>query len=73
MGTPMLVKTAIVLALVGIVASLAVALVRLNQDRGRSDRTIKALTVRIVMSITLFVLLVVGFLSGVVVPHGVVP
>ncbi len=73
MGTPMLVKTAIVLALLGIVASLAVALVRLNQDRGRSDRTIKALTVRIVMSITLFVLLVVGFLSGVVVPHGVVP
>ncbi|MDK9715787.1 MAG: twin transmembrane helix small protein [Sulfuritalea sp.] len=73
MQTPLLVKAIIVLALLAIVASLGVALWRLVRDRGDSERTVKALTFRIGLSIALFVLLVLGMLAGVVVPHGVVP
>ena len=67
------VKTGIVVALLAIVASLGVALVRLVQDKGRTDRTVKALTFRIGLSFALFLLLLFGFLSGMIVPHGVVP
>ncbi|BAO29548.1 twin transmembrane helix small protein [Sulfuritalea hydrogenivorans] len=73
MQTLLLVKAIIVLALLAIVASLGVALWRLVRDRGDSERTVKALTFRIGLSIALFVLLVLGMLAGVVVPHGVVP
>jgi uncharacterized membrane protein len=73
MQTPFIVKAIIVLALLAILASLALALVRLNQDRGQTSRTVKALTVRIGLSIALFLLIVVGFMTGLVVPHGVVP
>jgi hypothetical protein len=71
--TPFIVKLAIVLVLFAIIGSLALALVRLNKDRGRSNRTVTALTFRIVMSLALFFLIVLGFLTGVIVPHGVTP
>lgn len=73
MHTPLPIKVFIVIALGAIVASMAVALLRLRRDGGRSTGTIRALTVRIVLSIALFLLLVLGFLTGVIVPHGVVP
>jgi len=73
MHTPLFIKLAIVIALVAIVASLGVALFRLQRERGRSTGTIKALTIRIALSIALFLLLVAGFLTGIIVPHGVVP
>ena len=73
MQTPLLVKVVMVLALLAIVVSLGVALWRLISDRGDSERAVKALTFRIGLSIALFVLLVLGMLTGVVVPHGVVP
>lgn len=73
MQTPFLIKAFIVLTLIAILGSLAVALVRLVQDRGRSERTAKALTLRIVMSIGLFIFLVIAVLLGLVVPHGVTP
>lgn len=73
MHTPLWIKIVIVAALLAIVFSLGVALWRLVGDRGDSERTVKALTFRIGLSIVLFVLLVLGMLTGVVVPHGVVP
>lgn len=73
MQTPLLVKLIMVFALLAIVASLGVALWRLITDRGESERTVKALTFRIGLSIALFMLLVLGMLTGVVVPHGIVP
>jgi len=73
MQTALLVKILIVVALLAIVASLGVALFRLQRERGRSTGTVKALTVRIALSIALFLLLVLGFVTGIVVPHGVVP
>ena len=73
MQTAPWIKVVIVAALLAIVISLGVALWRLVRDRGDSERTVKALTFRIGLSIVLFVLLVLGMLTGVVVPHGVVP
>ena len=73
METPWFVKLLMVAALLAVVASLGVALVQLVRDRGQSTRMAKALTWRIGLSILLFVLLVAGMFTGVVVPHGVVP
>jgi hypothetical protein len=47
-----------------ILFSLFSALFFLLKDRGGSTRTAKALTVRVVLSITLFVLLLLGFHFG---------
>jgi hypothetical protein len=68
-----LVRIAIVVAFLMVLASLGVALVRLVRNRGHTTGTVKALTWRIGLSLTLFALLVVGMLTGVVVPHGVIP
>jgi len=66
----MLTKSLIVLALLLIIASLASALFYLVTDRSRSPRTAKALTYRIGMSLALFFLLLVGYQSGLLHPHG---
>lgn len=73
MQTPLPIKVIMVLALLAIVASLGVALWRLVHERGQSERTVKALTFRIGLSIALFVLLLLGMFTGLIVPHGVVP
>ncbi|MBI2313167.1 MAG: twin transmembrane helix small protein [Betaproteobacteria bacterium] len=49
-----------------ILASLGSALYYLVKDRGESTRTVKALTVRIVVSIALFLLLMAGFYFGLI-------
>jgi len=52
-----------------IVGSLASALYFLVKDKGQSDRTLKALTVRISLSVGLFLLLMAGFYFGIIPPH----
>lgn len=66
----MLIKTAIILMLVLIFASLFSALVFLYRDKGRGTRTAKALTWRIGLSITLFLLLMAGYYFGIIPPQG---
>ena len=61
----------IILIFIGILASLGSALVHLVRGRGRSERTAKALTVRIGMSIGLFVLLFLLWWAGLIRPHGI--
>lgn len=73
MQTALWIKVVIVAALLAIVFSLGMALWRLVSDRGDSQRAVRALTFRIGLSIALFILLLLGMLTGVVVPHGVVP
>jgi hypothetical protein len=65
----MLIKVAIVVMLILIVGSLFSALFYLIKDKGNSERTAKALTVRISLSIILFLLLMLGFFTGVIQPH----
>jgi len=66
-------QTLIVLILLVIVVSLGSALYYLFKDRGRSPRTVRALTFRIGLSIGLFVLLLLGFQFGLLHPHGIKP
>ncbi|MDQ2136850.1 twin transmembrane helix small protein [Alcaligenaceae bacterium A4P071] len=47
-------RIVVVLAFIGILASLASALVYLMKDQGKTNRTVNALTVRIGMSVVLF-------------------
>jgi hypothetical protein len=60
----MLIKVIIVLTLIVIVGSLFSALFFLAKDKSGSDRTVKALTIRIGLSITLFILLILGYYFG---------
>jgi hypothetical protein len=57
-------KIAVILFLVFIVGSLFSALYYLVRDRGRGSRTVKALTVRITLSVVLFALLMLGYYFG---------
>ena len=62
-------KIVIIAFLILIVGSLGSALYYLVRDKGASDRTVKALTVRISLSIALFVLLMAGYYFGFI-PRG---
>ena len=57
-------KILVILFLVFILGSLGSALYFLVTDRGRSERMVKALTVRITLSVVLFALLMLGFYFG---------
>lgn len=56
------------LFIVLILASLASALYYLIKDKGQSDRTVRMLTVRVTLSLALFVLLMGGYYFGII-PH----
>ena len=53
-----------------IVMSLGSAMFYLIRDKGKSDRTVKALTVRVALSLTLFVLLMLGYYFGIIPKSG---
>ena len=57
------------LMMVAILVSLGSALFYLVKDQGFSTRTVKALTWRVGISITLFILLWVAFYMGWITPH----
>lgn len=67
----MLTKAIIVLMLFIIIGSLFSGLFYLIKDKGTSERTVRALTVRISLSVLLFVLLMIGYATGLLQPHGV--
>jgi small-conductance mechanosensitive channel len=64
----MLFKIVVVLALLVIIASLFSALYFLAKDKDGGARTVKALTLRIGLSIALFVLLLLGYYFGLIGP-----
>jgi hypothetical protein len=64
-------KILVVLVLFTIIGSLFSGLFFLIRDKGASDRTVRALTVRISLSVLLFVLLMIGYATGLLQPHGV--
>ena len=69
----MWIKILIVLVLLMILASLASGMIYMLRDRGNSERAVKALTVRIGLSVTLFILLMIAFATGMIEPHGLFP
>lgn len=56
----------VILFIVVILASLGSALYYMIRDRGTTERTVKALTLRIALSAALFLLLMLGFYTGVI-------
>lgn len=54
----------VILFIIVILGSLGSAMYYLVKDRGTTERTAKALTIRIALSITLFLLLMLGFHFG---------
>ncbi len=64
----MLFKIIVVLALFVIIASLFSALYFLAKDKNGGTRTVRALTLRIGLSITLFLLLLLGYYFGLIGP-----
>ena len=67
----MLVKLLVIILLLIILISLASALVYMMKDKGSTKRSLNALTLRIVLSVVVFVLLIIGFATGLISPHGV--
>ena len=73
MSGPLIFKAIVVVLLLVILISLASGMVFLIRDKGKSERTVKSLTLRIVLSVALFILLFIGLASGLIKPHGVNP
>ena len=61
-------KVIVIVVLIAILASLGSALVAML--RGRSGLTLQALTLRVALSIGLFVFLMIAYASGLISPHG---
>ena len=66
-------KILVIIILIAIVFSLGSAIVYLVRDQGRSSRTVKALSIRIGLSVALFLLLLLAYSFGLIEPHGLVP
>lgn len=64
-------KILVVIAFILIIGSLASALVFLMRDKGRSNRTVQALALRVGLSILLFVLILVAHRLGWIQPTGI--
>lgn len=69
----MFLQVFIIIILIAIVASLAGGMVFLVKDKGRTDRTAKALTLRIVLSVSLFAFIMLATAMGWLKPHGIYP
>jgi branched-subunit amino acid transport protein AzlD len=63
-------KTVVAIAFVLIIGSLASALFFLMRDKGRSNRTVQALAMRVGLSIALFLLVLFSYKMGWIQPTG---
>jgi len=63
-------KYIIITFLVLILASLGGALYSMMKDKGHSKRSVKFLSMRIALSIGLFLLMLIGIATGYIVPNG---
>lgn len=65
----MIIKLFIIFIMIIIAGSMVSGLFFLVKDPNNSKRTVKALTIRIAISLTLFILLLVGYKFGLIKPH----
>jgi hypothetical protein len=69
----MLIKYLVVAILIAIIFSLGSGLYFLLTDKGQSKRMVNSLTVRISLSVALFVLLFIAWFFGLIEPNSVTP
>ena len=65
------IKLLVILVLAATVVSLGVALYQLARGADNSCKMLRSLTVRVVLSVALFVLLMIAWRLGLIRPHGV--
>lgn len=65
-----MIKFLIIACLLAIVASLGTGLFHLVTDKGGSKKMVRALTVRVALSVALFILLFIAWSLGLIEPHG---
>ena len=68
-----MIKFFVLLLLAAILVSLFSGLFFLNRDQEGSNRMVRALTIRITLSVLLFLLLLIAWWTGAIQPHGLVP
>ena len=68
-----MIKILIVVVFVAILLSLGTGLFAFLGDKGQSKKMVNALTVRVALSILLFILLYVAWYTGQIQPHDVIP
>jgi hypothetical protein len=68
-----MIKFLVLALLAAVVVSLFSGLFFLNRDQGGSGRMVRALTVRITLSVLLFLVLLIAWRMGAIQPHGVIP
>lgn len=66
-----MIKFLIIICLIGIIISLGTGLFHMVNDKGESKRMVRALTVRISLSVALFILLWIAYANGLIEPHGI--
>lgn len=66
-----MIKIIIAIAFIAIIVSLGSALYHLVRHKDHSEQTVKALTLRIGISLALFVFLFLAFAAGWIRPHGI--
>lgn len=64
-------KIVVILVVVAIIVSLFSALVFLYRDKGQGNRMIKALALRVGLSVGLFALLMISYRLGWIGAHGI--
>ena len=69
----MIIKYLIVAVLIAIVFSLVSGMYYMLKDKGESKRMVHSLTVRISLSVALFVLLFIAWYFGLIQPHPIAP
>ena len=65
-----MVKIVVLVLLVGVLVSLFSGLFFMNRDQGNSRRMLTALTIRISLSVLLFLVLFLAWRTGAIQPHG---
>jgi cytochrome bd-type quinol oxidase subunit 2 len=68
-----LIRLLVLAVLAAIVASLGSALFQLSRQAGDSRKFARALTIRISLSVALFILLMIAWHFGLIAPHGWAP
>jgi urea transporter len=64
-------KIIVAIAFILIIGSLASALVFLMKDKGKTNRTVHALALRVGFSVTLFILILIAYKLGWIEPTGI--